>query len=32
MNAVRTAVDRLEANVADDLWPIPTYREMLFIR
>src|SRR5262245_3210243 len=32
MNAVRTAADKLEGVVADDLWPIPTYREMLFIR
>ena len=32
MNSVRTAADRLESVVADDLWPIPTYREMLFIK
>jgi glutamine synthetase len=32
MNAVRAAADKLETMVADDLWPIPTYREMLFIR
>jgi glutamine synthetase len=32
MNAVRAAADKLEGMVADDLWPIPTYREMLFIR
>jgi glutamine synthetase len=32
MNSVRTAADKLEVIVADDLWPIPTYREMLFIR
>jgi glutamine synthetase len=32
MNAVRTAGDRLETLVADDLWPLPTYREMLFIK
>ena len=31
-NAVRVAADKLEMMVADDLWPIPTYREMLFIR
>ena len=24
--------DKLEAMVADDLWPLPTYREMLFIK
>jgi glutamine synthetase len=32
MVAVRTAVDRLEKVVPDDLWPLPTYREMLFIK
>ena len=32
MNAVRTAVDKLESLVADDLWPLPTYQEMLFIK
>lgn len=32
MNAVRTSADKLETIVADDLWPIPTYREMLFIK
>jgi len=32
MNQVRTLGDRLETLVADDLWPLPTYREMLFIK
>ena len=32
MNTVRAAADRLETLVADDLWPLPTYREMLFIK
>ncbi len=32
MNEVRTLGDKLETLVADDLWPLPTYREMLFIR
>jgi glutamine synthetase len=32
MTAVRAAADKLEGIVADDLWPLPTYREMLFIR
>jgi glutamine synthetase len=32
MLAVRTVADKLEAVVADDLWPLPTYREMLFIK
>jgi glutamine synthetase len=32
MSDVRKVADRLEGIVADDLWPIPTYRELLFIR
>ncbi|MEM7681336.1 MAG: glutamine synthetase III [Planctomycetota bacterium] len=32
MLEVRECVDALEAIVADDLWPLPTYQEMLFIR
>ena len=32
MNAVRVAGDKLEGIVADDLWPLPTYQEMLFIK
>ena len=32
MNAVRAAGDKLESIVADDLWPLPTYQEMLFIK
>ncbi|MHC5537686.1 glutamine synthetase type III, partial [Singulisphaera rosea] len=32
MNAVRAAGDKLEGLVADDLWPLPTYQEMLFIK
>ena len=31
MAAVRSAADLLEGIVADDLWPLPTYQEMLFI-
>lgn len=31
MAAVRVAADALEGVVADDLWPLPTYQEMLFI-
>jgi glutamine synthetase len=31
MAAVRSAADSLESLVADDLWPLPTYQEMLFI-
>ena len=32
LNGLRTAADKLEAIVSDDLWPLPTYREMLFIK
>jgi glutamine synthetase len=28
--ALRTVVDELETVVADDLWPLPKYRELLF--
>lgn len=31
MDLVRTAADTLETLVADDLWPLPTYQEMLYI-
>jgi glutamine synthetase len=31
MASVRAAADSLETLVADDLWPLPTYQEMLFI-
>jgi glutamine synthetase len=31
MTAVRAAADGLEGIVADDLWPLPTYQEMLYI-
>ncbi|HTW93805.1 MAG TPA: hypothetical protein VMD30_03355 [Tepidisphaeraceae bacterium] len=32
MADVRKAADKLETWVSDDLWPLPTYREMLFIK
>ena len=32
MDTVRGYVDALEGEVADDLWPLPTYQEMLFIK
>jgi glutamine synthetase len=32
MADVRVLADKLETMVADDLWPLPTYREMLFIK
>lgn len=31
MDELRAIVDELEAQVADDAWPLPKYREMLFI-
>ncbi|MGN6188631.1 MAG: glutamine synthetase III family protein, partial [Conexibacter sp.] len=32
MNTVRDVADRLEKVVADDLWPLPKYSEVLFIK
>ncbi len=32
MDDVRDVADRLEGFVADDLWPLPKYSEMLFIK
>jgi glutamine synthetase len=32
MESLRASVDALEAVMADDAWPLPTYQEMLFIR
>ena len=32
MAALRTAVDALEPRIAADLWPLPTYRELLFLK
>jgi glutamine synthetase len=32
MAMVRKYADELEGWVADDLWPLPTYQEMLFIK
>lgn len=32
MALVRKYADELEGLVADDLWPLPTYQEMLFIK
>jgi glutamine synthetase len=29
---IRETADKLEGVVADDLWALPTYQEMLFIR
>jgi glutamine synthetase len=32
MDKVREYADALEAEVADDFWPLPTYQEMLFVK
>jgi glutamine synthetase len=32
MDGARAAADKLERVVADDLWPLPKYAEMLFIK
>jgi glutamine synthetase len=32
MHDVREVADRLEKVVADDLWPLPKYSEILFVR
>ncbi|MBX5469479.1 MAG: glutamine synthetase III [Thermoleophilaceae bacterium] len=32
MERTRAAADKLERIVADDLWPLPKYQEMLFIK
>lgn len=32
MDNIRDAVDFLERYVADDYWPLPVYREMLFVK
>ena len=32
MNALREVGDSLECYVPQSLWPLPTYREMLFVR
>ncbi len=32
MTEIRDAIDFLERYVADDYWPLPVYREMLFVK
>jgi len=32
MAALRETGDRIEGLVAHDVWPLPTYREMLFLK
>jgi glutamine synthetase len=32
MDAVRDVADRLEKVVTNDLWPLPKYSEILFVK
>jgi glutamine synthetase len=32
MAGVRRVVDKMETLLPDDLWPVPTYRDMLFVK
>jgi glutamine synthetase len=32
MAELRATVDTLESLVAADLWPLPTYRDLLFLK
>jgi glutamine synthetase len=32
ISKIRTTVDKLEMLVDDELWPLPKYRELLFLR
>ena len=32
MGTLRTYADQLEATVGADLWPMPTYRQLLFLK
>ena len=32
MNAVRDVADRMEKVIPDDLWPLPSYRDILFVK
>jgi glutamine synthetase len=32
MGELRASADALEGIVDDDLWPLPKYREMLFVK
>jgi glutamine synthetase len=32
MNTLRDHADALESLIADNFWPLPKYREMLFIK
>jgi glutamine synthetase len=32
LGTLRAAADKLETMISDELWPLPTYRDMLFIK
>ena len=32
MDSLRVLADELETRISADLWPLPSYREMLFIK
>ena len=32
LDGVRTVVDKLERTLPDDMWPLPKYSEVLFVR
>lgn len=32
MDVIRYHIDKLELSVDDEMWPLPKYRELLFIR
>ena len=32
MNSVRDVADRMEKVIPDDLWPLPSYRDILFVK
>ena len=32
MQELRAAADELQLHVADEFWPMPTYRELLFLK
>lgn len=32
MDVIRYHIDKLELRVDDEMWPLPKYRELLFIR
>jgi glutamine synthetase len=32
LNIIRRHVDKLELLVDDELWPLPKYRELLFVK